>query len=102
MNEFWKNTMNCLLGVVLYHGKLPDEETWVKQYRPEIENMVEDIKCFHKSVESAGLEVSNEAMALFLIYSESNHIGNDYIVTSEKVDMDMLISLASQINDELT
>lgn len=32
MDKFWEDTMNCLLGVVLYHGMLPDDESWCKQY----------------------------------------------------------------------
>lgn len=101
MNDFWKNIMNCLLGVALYHGALPNEETWVQQYKYETENMVEDIKNFHESAKQAGLEISNEAMAMFLIYTEYDHIGNDHIVKKSSVDMNTLLVLAVQINDEL-
>ena len=101
MDKFWEDIINCLLGVALYHGRLPDEETWVKEYVYETENMVEDIKHFHESAKSAGMEVSNEAMAMFLIYTEFMHIGNEHIIEESAVDMDTLLVLASQINDKL-
>lgn len=101
MNQLWEDIINGLLGVALYHGKLPDDETWVKQYEHEAQNMMEDIKNFHKSIKSAGLEVSNEAMAMFLIYSEFEHIGNNHLIKKADVDRNTLLFFASKINDEL-
>ena len=101
MDKFWEDIVNCLLGVALYHGALPDEKTWVEEYWYETNSMVEDIKHFHESVKSAGMEVSNETMAMFLIYTEFMHIGNDHFIEEAPVDMNTLLILASQINDEL-
>ena len=101
MDNFWEDIMNCLLGVVLYHGQLPNEETWCKQYQYEVNNMIEDIKNFHNSNIDAGLEVSNEAMARFLVYTEANHIGNTQFVNRCAVDELQLLMIASKINDEL-
>lgn len=74
MDKFWEDIMNCLLGVDLYHGKLPDEESWCKEYEYEVNNMVEDIKHFHDDNVDVGLEVSNEEMARFLVYTEAEHL----------------------------
>ena len=101
MEKFWKDIMNCLLGVALYHEELPDEDTWVDQYFYEVQNMIDDIKNFHRSITSAGLEVSNDVMANFLIYAEAEHIGNERLVQKSAVDMNTLLILAAQINDEL-
>lgn len=40
MSQEWKDIMNCLLGVVLYHGRLPEEASWCEQYNCEIRNMM--------------------------------------------------------------
>ena len=101
MDKFWEDIMNCLLGVVLYHGQLPDKESWCKQYEYEVNNMVEDIKHFHDYNVDAGLEVSNEAMAKFLVYIESDHIGNAQFVNKCAVDESQLLMIAAKINDEL-
>lgn len=101
MNKFWEDIMNSLLGVVLYHGHLPDEESWYRQYEYEINNMIDDIRNFHNCNVDAGLEVSNETMARFLVYTESVHIGNAQFVNSCLVDEAQLIMLAAKINDEL-
>lgn len=101
MDKFWEDVMNCLLGVILYHGQLPDEETWCKQYQYEVNNMIEDIKNFHNSNEDAGLEVNNDAMARFLVYTEKEHIGNAQFVNKCAVDELQLLMIASRINDEL-
>lgn len=101
MDKFWEDIMNCLLGVVLYPGQLPDEETWCKQYQYEVNNMIEDIKNFHNSNVDAGLEVSNEAMARFLVYAEAEHIGNAQFVNKFAVDESQMIMIAAKINDEL-
>ena len=101
MDKFWEDIMNCLLGVVLYHGKLPDEETWCKQYQYEVNNMIEDIKNFHNSNVDAGLKVSNQAMARFLVHTEADHIGNAQFVNKCAVDELQLLMIASKINDEL-
>lgn len=74
MDKFWEDIRNCLLGVDLYHGKLPDEESWCKEYEYEVNNMVEDIKHFHDDNVDVGLEVSNEEMARFLVYTEAEHL----------------------------
>ena len=101
MNKFWEDIMNCLLGVVLYHGQLPDEESWYKEYEYEVNNMVEDIKHFHNDNVNVGLEVSNEAMARFLVYTEAEHIGNAQFVNKCEIDESQLLMIASKINDEL-
>lgn len=101
MEKFWEDIMNCLLGVVLYHGKLPHEDTWCKQYEYEVNNMIEDIKNFHNDNVDAGLEVSNEAMARFLVYTEADHIGNTQMVNTCPVDESQLLMIAAKINDEL-
>ena len=49
MNQKWKDIMNCLLGVVLYHGRLPEESSWCEQYNCEVRSMVKDIKAYHQS-----------------------------------------------------
>ena len=101
MDKFWEDTMNCLFGVVLYHGQLPDKETWCKQYEYEVNNMIEDIKNFHNSNVDAGLGITNEAMARFLVYTENKHIGNTHLVNSCAVDASQLLMIAVKINDEL-
>ena len=101
MYKFWEDIMNCLLRVVLYHGQLPDEETWFKQYRYEVNNMIEDTNNFHNSNVDAGLEVSNEAMARFLVYAEADHIGNAQLVNKCAIDASQLLMIAAKINDEL-
>lgn len=93
--------MNCLLGVVLYRGQLPDEESWCKQYEYEVNSMVEDIKHFHDDNMDVGLEVSNEEMAKFLVYTEANYIGNAKFLNKCAVDESQLLIIASKINDEL-
>lgn len=99
MDKFWEDTMNCLLGV-LYHGQLSEEKIWCYEY--EINKMVEDIKNFHNSNVDAGLEVNNEAMARFLIYTEADHIGNAQHVNTCAVDESQLLMIAAKINDELS
>lgn len=101
MEKFWEDIMNCLLGVILYHGQLPDEKSWCEQYKYEVENMIEDIKNFHNDNSNAGLEVSNEAMARFLVYTEADHIGNTRLVESCAVDELQLLMIAAKINDKL-
>ena len=101
MNKFWEDIMNCLLGVVLYHGQLPDEEMWCKQYEYEVKNMIEDIQHFHASNKDAGIEISNDAMASFLVFTENEHIGNTQFVNKCVVDEMQLLTIASKINDEL-
>ena len=101
MDKFWEDTMNYLLGIVLYHGQCPDEKSWCKQYAYEVNNMVEDIKNFHNKNADAGLEVSNEAMARFLVYTEAAHIGNAQFVNVCPIDEFQLIMIATKINDEL-
>ena len=101
MNNFWKEIMNCLLGVILYHGALPEEKSWYEQYKWEIENMITDIKNFHNALTAAGFEVSNEQMGKFLVYTEHVHISNDRMVQKCPVDELQLCLLASKINDEL-
>ena len=66
-----------------------------------VHNMVEDIKHFHDYNVDAGLEVSNEAMAKFLVYIESDHIGNAQFVNKCAVDESRLLMIAAKINDEL-
>ncbi len=101
MDKFWEDTMNCLLGVVLYHGMLPDDESWCKQYEHEINNIINDIKEFHKANKEAGFEVSNSEMARFLVYQEFVHISNEHFVKKCAVDEDQLIMISAKINDEL-
>lgn len=101
MSEFWKKTMEYLLGTVLYHGERPDEETWFEQYEYEINNMIDDIKHFHEDNKKVGLEISNEAMARFLVYTEAEHIGNTYIINGQSIDKTGLLKVAMEINDEL-
>ena len=101
MNEFWKKTMEYLLGVVLYHGQHPDEKTWFEQYKYEINNMIDDIKQFHEDNRIVGLEISNEAMARFLVYTEAEHIGNTHIINEQSIDETELLKVAMKINDEL-
>lgn len=101
MNQKWKDIMNCLLGVVLYHGRLPEEMSWCEQYNYEVINMIKDIKVYHQSNTEAGLEVSNEAMAHFLVYVEHEHIGNTHFVKSCTVDEVQLLMIAAEINEEL-
>ena len=101
MNQKWKDIMNCLLGVVLYHGRLPEEASWCEQYNCEVRSMVKDIKAYHQSNTEAGLEVSNEAMAHFLVYVEHEHIGNTHFVKSCAVDEVRLLLIAAGINKEL-
>lgn len=55
MDQKWKDIMNCLLGVVLYHGRLPEESSWCEQYNCEVRSMVKDIKAYHQSNTEAGL-----------------------------------------------
>lgn len=102
METFWKNTMNCLLGTVLYHGQLPEEESWCEQYENEINNMIQDIKQFHKANTDTGHEVSNNEMARFLIYAESEHIGNKHIIKECAINEEQLLMIASKINDKLS
>lgn len=101
MDQKWKDIMNCLLGVVLYHGRLPEEASWCEQYNCEVRSMVKDIKVYHQSNTEAGLEVSNEAMAHFLVYVEHEHIGNTHFVKSCAVDEVRLLLIAAGINKEL-
>ena len=104
MDKFWEDTMNYLLGIVLYHGQLPDDKSWCKQYEYEVNNMVEDIMNFHNKNADAGLEVSNEAMARFLVYTEAAHIGEAAhvgFVNSCPIDESQLLMIAAKINDEL-
>ena len=101
MDKFWKDTMNCLLGVVLYHGMLPDEESWCKQYEYEINNIIHEIKNFHKANRDAGFEVSDSEMARFLVYQEFIHIGNEHFVKECVVDESQLLTIAAKINNEL-
>lgn len=101
MNQKWKDIMNCLLGVVLYHGRLPEEISWCEQYNYEVISMIKDIKAYHQSNTEAGLEVSNEAMAHFLVYVEREHIGNTHFVKSCTVDEAQLLMIAAEINEEL-
>ena len=101
MDIYSEDIMDCLLGVVLYHGQLPDEESWCKQYEYEVNNMVEDIKHFHDDNVDVGLEVSNESMARFLVYTEAEHIGNVQFVNKCAVDESQLLMIAAKINDEL-
>lgn len=101
MNQKWKDIMNCLLGVVLYHGRLPEESSWCQQYDYEIKNMIKDIKAYHQSNKEVGLEVNNESMARFLVYVEREHIGNTHIVKSCAVDKMQLLMIAAEINEEL-
>lgn len=96
--DIWEDIMNCLLGVVLYHGQLPDEESWYKQYEYEINNMVEDIEHFYNDNINAGLEVSAESMARFLVYTEACHIGNTQFVNKCAVDKSQLLMIATKIN----
>lgn len=98
-DEFWEDIMNHLLGEVLYHRQLPDEETWCKKYETEVANMIEDIKNFHNDNVKIGLEVSNEAMANFLVHTETDHIGN--LIKKNEVNESDLIMIAARINDEL-
>lgn len=101
MNEKWMDIFDELL-MILYHGMKPDiEGSWVKEYLYEIKNMKDDIIDFHDTVTKAGYEVSNEAMADFLLYVESIHICNSHIVNKEPVNMDALFCVAAKINDEL-
>ena len=100
-DEFWEDIMNHLLGEVLYHGQLPDEETWCKEYETEVANMIKDIKNFHNDNVKIGLEVSNEAMASFLVHTEANHIGNTRLIKKNEVNESDLITIAVRINDEL-
>ena len=93
--------MNHLLGEVLYHGQLPDEETWCKEYKTEVANMIKDIKNCHNDNVKIGLEVSNEAMASFLVHTEANHIGNTRLIKKNEVNESDLIMIAARINDEL-
>ncbi len=72
-----------------------------KQYEYEVNSMVEDIKHFHDDNVDVGLEVSNEAMARFLVYTEANHIGNAQFVNKCAVDESQLLMIAAKINDEL-
>ena len=101
MNEFWKKTMEYLLGVVLYHGQHPDEKTWFEQYEHEISNMINDIEQFHEDNRKVGLEISNEAMARFLVYTEAEHIGNTHIINKQPINEAELLKVAMKINDEL-
>lgn len=101
IDKFWEDIIKYLLGVVLYHGQLPDEESWYKEYEYEVNNMVEDIKHFHDDNMNVGLEVSNEAMARFLVYTEADHIGNAQFVNKCEIDESQLLMIASKINDEL-
>lgn len=100
MEKFWEDTINWLLAV-LYHGHLPEKESWCKQYTHEVNNMIEDIKHFHQDNIDAGLIVSNESMANFLVYTEREHIGNEHIVKECAVDELQLLMIAAQILDEL-
>lgn len=101
IDKFWEDIMNCLLGVVLYHGQLPNEESWCREYEYEVNNMLDDIKYFHDVNVDAGLEVSNEAMARFLVYTEAKHIGNAQFINKCAVDESQLLMIAAKINDEL-
>lgn len=79
MDQKWKDIMERLLGKVLYHGWIPEESSWCEEYSYEIENMMKDIKEFYRSSTDAGLEVSNETMAHFLVYAERQHIDNTHL-----------------------
>lgn len=81
--------------------RLPEEASWCEQYNCEVRSMVKDIKAYHQSNTEAGLEVSNEAMAHFLVYVEHEHIGNTHFVKSCAVDEVRLLLIAAGINKEL-
>lgn len=99
--DFWKNIFNRALSI-LYHNVDPDETgSWAYQYEYETKEMEEDVKKFHKAVKNAGYEISNEAMAFFLIYTESEHINNNHLIKKEAIDINTLITVAADINDEL-
>lgn len=98
MEKFWNDAINQLLGTCLYNEDHTDDgKTWTDAYAYETENMVADIKCFHKSLKRIKLDVSNKAMANFMVYTEYIHIGN----TIAKIDKSALILLAAQVNDKL-
>nr|DAG49022.1 MAG TPA: hypothetical protein [Caudoviricetes sp.] len=99
MNQFWIDTMNYLLGDVLYHGNCKCD--WCQQYEYEIECMIKDIKDFHAANVDAGLDISNDAMARFLVCTEYMHIGNSRAVKRSPVDEMELLAIAAHINDEL-
>ena len=100
MNDFWKNIMDDLLDV-LYHGAQPDDGTWHDQYANEMISMMNDVKQFHRANAEAGLEISNESIANFLVYAEQTHIGNSQFISKSPVDTTKLCLLAAQINDDL-
>ncbi len=101
MSQKWKDIMNYLLGVVLYHERLPEGASWCELYDSEIKNMIKDIKAYHQSNTEAGLEVSNESMAHFLVYVEHEHISNTHLVKSAVVNEIQLLMVAAEINEEL-
>ena len=101
MEKFWEDIMNDLLGVVLYHGHLPDDETWCRQYDYEVKMMINDIKHFYKANMDAGIEVSDGAMANFLVFTEFEHIGNERLVKECTIDENQLLMVAERINNEL-
>ena len=101
ISKFWKEIMEKLLGEALYHGVIADEKSWVIQYEHEVSNMIDDIKAFCIANTQAGMEISNETMARFLIYTEFQHIGNDRLVRRHAIDETKLCEIAANIIDEI-
>lgn len=87
----------CTFGLQYCCLECPENDTC----RLQCDYMVKDIKAYHQSNTEAGLEVSNEAMAHFLVYVEHEHIGNTHFVKSCAVDEVRLLLIAAGINKEL-
>lgn len=104
ISGFWQDTMNRFFEVI-YPGISPDETSWCVQYPYEIFYIVEAIKHFYFNNMELGFEISNEAMARFLIYAEYEHIGNlsnFSLLPSYSINENELLMIAAQINDELS
>lgn len=63
MNNFWTNTMENLLGTILYHRTKPDEKTWVKQYTNELEHMINDMIDYYNTNTESGFVISVDDMS---------------------------------------
>lgn len=97
MNNFWTNTMENLLGTILYHRTKPDEKTWVKQYTNELEHMINDMIDYYNTNTESGFVISVDDMSNFLIYEEWRHIGNTHLVKRKPINKKHINQISKKI-----
>lgn len=95
--EEWGSVMNALLGVVLYHGQLPDEETWFKQYRQELTHLFFEVR---KEIIKKNLSIKQ--IGEYLVRAEADMIGNSHLVNKCPIDQEQLLRIAGKIKSLVT